>query len=1136
MPWLKSIATYDQEVQGNVSFVGSVNFTGSVDMPGSSAGNITANAIVVGPGGAGANVLVANGSSWLRGALYVSGNTTLTNLAASTANANAVNVGLGGVVVTGRATLANASIANTCVISTSVPTILNAVITGNVSNVTVVEASPFATPVPGVRFPGIAGEGLELTALNAFNATNQEWTMEAWVYPRAFSIVMGLGDQTNRELQVGFTAAGRPYAWFYFTVGATTFDITGSSSVALNAWHHLAVTSTVTSATTGTIRLYCDGALVATASRTTITVPTLKFIIGTSFSSHFQGDVTNFRFTAGSALYTAGTYTLPTGPFLPSPRAYLLDVSLGNVVIDNVLAGNVTCTSLSGFVANIAYGTITNLTTTNLVSTQANVATANVTNIFITGTGSRLSSRLEVTDGSTIGGNGIVWSNTSYQGALVERRSAANERYGVGVQNAFGTRVYTSGTWGGAKIGLGFSLGENSFVDALVVSRDNGNISSTISNVGINTVNPVAPLHVVGNVRVDGNLAINTLAVQGTSVTANVPLLTISSGNANVDSITRYPSVTSTTNTTGYSAAPLLYTTAGDFNTAANIASTGIITLTKNLAAQQNVVEYALPALGPGIAFNLAFNYQYTGSADGFCMQFLHTSTDTMSTSHVRPLTAVAAGYRLAYSIFEPASYGVSFYANDATGSSTVLSQKQGVLPATTWFNWNLGFDGASTFNLRVAYASNNTTYHSATVTDTAFTTRFAAAAYKNTIRFIGATGGQSATQLLANVALSCDSGHGDIVYGNTGVLRYSSRLKANALTVAQNGFVGINTPTPLEGLHATGNVRVDGNLAVTDISSSGAVSNVNGLAVTANKIINWQGGTIQPCMLSLWPYNTSSAATNYFGFGLQSGVLRYHVSQLEFKHSFYGAGSVFANITSVGLELAANSVATARTGVLFSNSSYTGALVERRNAASSTDRYGISVDASTIRTHASGSLATAKVVLGFAGASETTFTDGLVVTRGPNGATSTTSNVGINTSSPTEALHVIGNAYVNGAITASGDVTAFSDRNLKSNLQVITHSLDKLKSLTGYTFERIDMPPSSGRFAGLIAQDVMQVLPEAVQSHQNNTLAIAYGPLTALLVEAIKDLGAQVEAIKDLGAQVEAIKDLEARVGRLEN
>ena len=98
------------------------------------------------------------------------------------------------------------------------------------------------------------------------------------------------------------------------------------------------------------------------------------------------------------------------------------------------------------------------------------------------------------------------------------------------------------------------------------------------------------------------------------------------------------------------------------------------------------------------------------------------------------------------------------------------------------------------------------------------------------------------------------------------------------------------------------------------------------------------------------------------------------------------------------------------------------------------------------------------------------------------------------------------------GALVASNDLTAFSDRRLKSCLETINDPLDKVDELTGYTYKRID----TGQWqTGLIAQDVQKVLPEAVVETDDGTLSVAYGSMMGLMVEAIKELKQEVADLK---------------------
>jgi hypothetical protein len=97
----------------------------------------------------------------------------------------------------------------------------------------------------------------------------------------------------------------------------------------------------------------------------------------------------------------------------------------------------------------------------------------------------------------------------------------------------------------------------------------------------------------------------------------------------------------------------------------------------------------------------------------------------------------------------------------------------------------------------------------------------------------------------------------------------------------------------------------------------------------------------------------------------------------------------------------------------------------------------------------------------------------------------------------------------VGGSLTAAGNITAYSDRSLKTELTQITDALAKVKALTGYTYTRID---SGERQTGLIAQDVQKVLPEAVTDGEH--LSLAYGNLMGLICEAVKELDAKVSRL----------------------
>lgn len=107
-------------------------------------------------------------------------------------------------------------------------------------------------------------------------------------------------------------------------------------------------------------------------------------------------------------------------------------------------------------------------------------------------------------------------------------------------------------------------------------------------------------------------------------------------------------------------------------------------------------------------------------------------------------------------------------------------------------------------------------------------------------------------------------------------------------------------------------------------------------------------------------------------------------------------------------------------------------------------------------------------------------------------------------------AFALLSGATFAGTVTAPNFVSS-SDARLKSDIVLIPDALTKLQALTGVTFI---MAGSDARQMGLIAQEVQAVAPEAV-TEVEGVLRLAYGNLIGLLVEAIKDLSAEVDHLK---------------------
>jgi hypothetical protein len=127
------------------------------------------------------------------------------------------------------------------------------------------------------------------------------------------------------------------------------------------------------------------------------------------------------------------------------------------------------------------------------------------------------------------------------------------------------------------------------------------------------------------------------------------------------------------------------------------------------------------------------------------------------------------------------------------------------------------------------------------------------------------------------------------------------------------------------------------------------------------------------------------------------------------------------------------------------------------------------------------------------------------------------TGYVGVKDSTP--SYHI----DVNGTIRATGDVIAYSDRRVKDNIETIENGLEKVTKLRGVSYTRNDIEDDTTKI-GVIAQEVLEVLPEVVKQDDRGKYSVSYGNMAGLFIEAIKDLKAEINELK------EEIKELKSK------
>ena len=139
----------------------------------------------------------------------------------------------------------------------------------------------------------------------------------------------------------------------------------------------------------------------------------------------------------------------------------------------------------------------------------------------------------------------------------------------------------------------------------------------------------------------------------------------------------------------------------------------------------------------------------------------------------------------------------------------------------------------------------------------------------------------------------------------------------------------------------------------------------------------------------------------------------------------------------------------------------------------------------------------------------------------------------------------------VNGAVTCV-TVTQSSDRDLKDNIQVIGDATEAIRKMNGYTYT---LKENGLPYAGVIAQEVMEALPEAVGSfthygealqgpttdgnelrEETRYLNVDYAAVTGLLVQVARETDNRVTELEEENASLRAnMAVMDERIAKLE-
>ena len=122
----------------------------------------------------------------------------------------------------------------------------------------------------------------------------------------------------------------------------------------------------------------------------------------------------------------------------------------------------------------------------------------------------------------------------------------------------------------------------------------------------------------------------------------------------------------------------------------------------------------------------------------------------------------------------------------------------------------------------------------------------------------------------------------------------------------------------------------------------------------------------------------------------------------------------------------------------------------------------------------------------------------------------------------PTSGGTISGALTVTGQILSNADVVAYSDKRVKTNVVKIDDALNKVDQISGYTYDMQGLDFKGKRQAGVIAQELLEVLPEAVVQDDNGMYAVRYTNIIPLLIEAIKEEKSKRENLEERLAKIE--------------
>ena len=363
---------------------------------------------------------------------------------------------------------------------------------------------------------------------------------------------------------------------------------------------------------------------------------------------------------------------------------------------------------------------------------------------------------------------------------------------------------------------------------------------------------------------------------------------------------------------------------------------------------------------------------------------------------------------------------------------------------------------------------------------------------FNKEVKFTDAVNARSQLKVSSDTQSTTTANGALVVSGGVGIAKNLNVGGTTTLT----GLLSANGSASVTGtLGVTGATTLSSTLGVTGSTTLSSTLGVTG-ATTLSSTLGVTGATTLSNTLGVTGATTLSSLLNANG-GIAVDTDRFTVADATGNTAIAGTLEVTGSTTlSSTLGVTGATTLSSTLGVTGATTLSAGLTVSSGGITAS----GQTVTATTFAGNATSASTSAN--LSFGSANQVVFKNG-----SNNGTTSS-------------------NLTFDGTnLSVGGDITAFaSDERLKENIQPLENALDKVLALNGFTYNFNETGQSLGfdgsvRYVGVSAQEVQAVLPEAVKPApaDENYITVQYEKIIPLLIEAIKELKAEIDELKKI-------------------